>query len=255
MPPRRLLYERFGLHGLVSANSRSYLAACLAECGAFAEGRALAEEGGRIAAAADHPYSRVVADWALGFQTLRQGDLLQAIPVLERALGLAHETPIRLLMPLVVASLGAAYALAERIAEALALLEQVVEQAMAMHFLSIMRCAWSGWARRICWPAGWTRRRPRRSGRWSSPGLTRSGAMQPTPCGSWVPSQRSARRGKALPAAAHYHQALALAEALGMRPLQAHCHRDLGTLYATAGQQEQARAAYRRLWLCTSRWR
>ena len=39
-------------------------------------------------------------------------------------------------------------------------------------------------------------------------------------------------------AAAHYQQALALAEELGMRPLQAHCHRDLGTLYATAGQRE-----------------
>jgi hypothetical protein len=28
-----------------------------------------------------------------------------------------------------------------------------------------------------------------------------------------------------------------------MRPLQAHCHRGLGTLYATTGQAEQARAA------------
>ena len=28
-----------------------------------------------------------------------------------------------------------------------------------------------------------------------------------------------------------------------MRPLQAHCHRGLGTLYATMGQQEQARTA------------
>jgi tetratricopeptide (TPR) repeat protein len=43
-------------------------------------------------------------------------------------------------------------------------------------------------------------------------------------------------------AEAHYRQALALAEDLGMRPLQAHCHRGLGTLYATIGQQEQARA-------------
>jgi tetratricopeptide (TPR) repeat protein len=41
----------------------------------------------------------------------------------------------------------------------------------------------------------------------------------------------------------HYHQALALAEALGMRPLQAHCHHSLGTLYAQTGQREQARAA------------
>jgi tetratricopeptide (TPR) repeat protein len=42
-------------------------------------------------------------------------------------------------------------------------------------------------------------------------------------------------------ATAHYQQALALAEALGMRPLQAHCHRGLGSLYATTGQTEDAR--------------
>jgi Flp pilus assembly protein TadD len=28
-----------------------------------------------------------------------------------------------------------------------------------------------------------------------------------------------------------------------MRPLQAHCHRDLGTLYARIGQRERARTA------------
>ena len=43
-------------------------------------------------------------------------------------------------------------------------------------------------------------------------------------------------------AEAHYQQALALAEELGMRPLQAHCHLGLGTLYAKIGQREQARA-------------
>ena len=36
-------------------------------------------------------------------------------------------------------------------------------------------------------------------------------------------------------------QALALAEELGMRPLQAHCHRGLGMLYAATGQRDQAR--------------
>ena len=44
-------------------------------------------------------------------------------------------------------------------------------------------------------------------------------------------------------AAAHYRQALALAEELGMRPLQAHCHRGLGMLYAANGQRELARRA------------
>jgi hypothetical protein len=31
--------------------------------------------------------------------------------------------------------------------------------------------------------------------------------------------------------------------AVGMRPLQAHCHSGLGTVYATVGQREQARTA------------
>src|SRR5437879_5462136 len=39
----------------------------------------------------------------------------------------------------------------------------------------------------------------------------------------------------------HYRQALDLADELGMRPLVAHCHRSLGTLYAATGQWEQAR--------------
>jgi tetratricopeptide (TPR) repeat protein len=43
-------------------------------------------------------------------------------------------------------------------------------------------------------------------------------------------------------AEAHYQQALALAEELGMRPLAAHCHRGLGTLYQTIGRLDQARA-------------
>ena len=44
-------------------------------------------------------------------------------------------------------------------------------------------------------------------------------------------------------AAAHYRQALALAEELGMRPLVAHCHLGLGILYTRTGQQEPARTA------------
>ena len=41
-------------------------------------------------------------------------------------------------------------------------------------------------------------------------------------------------------AAAHYQQALA--EALGMRPLVAHCHRGLGMLYLKTGREAQARS-------------
>jgi tetratricopeptide (TPR) repeat protein len=61
----------------------------------------------------------------------------------------------------------------------------------------------------------------------------------------WLLGESTARQAspKIASAASHYRQALALAEELGMRPLQAHCHRGLGMLYATTGQREQARTA------------
>ena len=41
-------------------------------------------------------------------------------------------------------------------------------------------------------------------------------------------------------AQAHYHQALVLAEELGMRPLVAHCHLGLGKLYRRTGDLQKA---------------
>ena len=41
-------------------------------------------------------------------------------------------------------------------------------------------------------------------------------------------------------AEAYYQQALTLAEELGMRPLVAHCHRSLGTLYAKIDSRQKA---------------
>jgi hypothetical protein len=40
----------------------------------------------------------------------------------------------------------------------------------------------------------------------------------------------------------HYRQALALADELGMRPLQAHCHLGLGIVYTQVDRPAQARA-------------
>ena len=62
------------------------------------------------------------------------------------------------------------------------------------------------------------------------------------PCASSARSRPGASLPESAPAEAHYRQALALAEELGMRPLVAHCHHGLGTLYAEIGQREPARA-------------
>ena len=60
-------------------------------------------------------------------------------------------------------------------------------------------------------------------------------------CVTWR-SEASLLAGRREEVRASATRALARADELGMRPLAAHCHRGLGTLYATTGQREQARA-------------
>ena len=59
------------------------------------------------------------------------------------------------------------------------------------------------------------------------------------------PQRVAARREppESTQAGEYYHQALALAEELSLRPPVAHCHRGLGRLYAITSQHDQARAA------------
>ena len=237
-----LLRECFGLPGLASVISRNFLTLSLAECGAFAEGRAPAEAGVQLAEAADHPYSRVQAYRAVGFRALRQGDVQQAIPVLERALDLAQGARLRLLVPRVAALMGAAYTLAGRTTDALPLLEQAVEQAVAMRYMldHALRVAWLSEAYLL---AG----RLDEAYTQAQHALEFSRAHQERGHEAYalrLLGECHARHDppEVEPAETHYRQALTLAAALGMRPLQAHCHRGLGTLYSQIGWVECAHA-------------
>jgi class 3 adenylate cyclase/tetratricopeptide (TPR) repeat protein len=237
-----LLHERFGLPGLASVLSRSFLARNLAECGTFAEGRVPAEEGGRIAEAADHLYSRVVAYGAVGFRYLGKGDFHQAIPVLERALDLAQGAHLGLGIPWVAAPLGAVYALAGRTAEALLLLEQAVEQGVARRLMldHALRVAWLSEAYLLAGRLDEAYTQAQRALEFSRAHKERGHEAYALRLLGEFHARREPPEVE--PAATLYRQALALADELGMRPLQAHCHRGLGTLYAKLGQREQARA-------------
>jgi tetratricopeptide (TPR) repeat protein len=184
-----------------------------------------------------------MAWWAMGFLTLRQGDFPRAIRVLERALALVQEADLQLLVPMVAAPLGAAYTYAGRAADAVPLLEQAVAQASARQYLwdQALRVGWLGEAHL-------------RMGQLAAAELQAQQALEfaqthqeqgHAAYALWLLGAVATQRHppEMAPAAAYYQQALALAAALGMRPLQAHCHRGLGTLYAASGQREQARTA------------
>jgi tetratricopeptide (TPR) repeat protein len=238
-----LIHERLGLPGLASVFSRGLLVLSLAERGAFPEGKAPAEEGVQTAEVADHPYSRVLVYWAIGRWALRQGDLPYTLPMLERAFDLAQGAHLQLLFPQVAASLGAAYALAGRTAEALPLLEQAVAQAVAMPFMFdyALRVVWLG---EVYLYTG----RLDEAGTQAQHALEFSRAHQQRGYEAYalrLLGEIAAQHTPPEPeqAEAHYRQALALAEELGMRPLQAHCHHDLGALYSQGERFEEARVA------------
>ena len=124
-------HERFGQPVLPTVNSCAWLVQCHAELGLFAEGRALGDEGLQIAEAVVHPGSLMFASWGIGLLSLRQGELHRALPLLERAVCICHEADFPALFPWIAAALGAAYTLSGRVADAVPLLTQALEQTIA----------------------------------------------------------------------------------------------------------------------------
>jgi class 3 adenylate cyclase/tetratricopeptide (TPR) repeat protein len=237
-----LLYERFGEAVFPAVITRTILAFCLAELGAFAEGVTMGTEGLHMAEAVKHPASIMFALWSAGITYLRQGELRQALSLLERGVHLCREANLTLYFSAMATALGAAYILDGRIAEALPLLEEAVAQAVsigrmarqALHVATLSEAhlhaghleAASTFAEQAL---VLSRTHKERGHEAYVLRLLGDIAMHRHP--SDIDQAKT-----------HYQQALALAEDLGMRPLQAHCHRGLGTLYRRTGQSEQARA-------------
>jgi tetratricopeptide (TPR) repeat protein len=202
----------------------------------------MAAEGLRGAEIVNHPFSLINTCYGVSVVYLRQGDVQRAIPMLERSIGLCQDWHIPLLLPRQAAALGLAYALDGHVAAGLALVEQGVEQAVAMDRL-----------RSLVLPVARLSEAYLLAGRLEDAYQRAAQALDlacqykqrsPQAWALWLLGESTPRQAspEGEPAADHYRQALALADELGMRPLQAHCHRGLGRLYATSGQPEVARA-------------
>jgi tetratricopeptide (TPR) repeat protein len=128
-------HERFGQAILPSVQSRAFLAACHAELGRFAEGHVLGEEGLQIAETVAHPSSLMWAYYGIGLLSFCQGDRQRALTRLERAMSICQEGNLPIFFPRMAAALGAAYTLAGRFADAIALLTQAMGQATAVELI------------------------------------------------------------------------------------------------------------------------
>jgi tetratricopeptide (TPR) repeat protein len=235
------LYERRGAVGLLSVSSRFRLVQSLAELGDFSEGNTQGAEAVRLAETVEQPFTLSQAYIGVGFLHLRQGHLPQAIAWLEKGLEICQTTDVSLHLQLAAGALGYAYALSGRLAEAQLLLKQAVELTTAR--LMNPYPLWAAHLGEAYLLAG----RLEDAHQLAERALTRARDCKQQAYEAYalrlygeIAAQRSPLEVE--PAAAAYQQAIALAEELGMRPLLAHCHLGLGSLYAKTGRPEPARA-------------
>jgi len=224
------------------SGAQSFSAWFVSELGDFQTAITWQEAGIRNAEIVEDPFCLGVALAAAGVVHLGQGQLQAAMTVLERGLSICRAADLPVLFPRLASNLGVAYALAGQLAEGLPLLEQAVEQSNAMH-ISLFHALWL-----IHLSEGY-----RLAGRMDEAAplamqaldLTRKRKEQGYEARTLlllgdIDAHRDPTDAER--AATYYHQALALANTLDMRPLQAHCHRSLGNLYQGTGKREPGRA-------------
>ena len=229
--------NRFGLVAYPAVVARAFLARALAELGDFEEGRHHGDEAVRLAESLDHPFSLIWACLNLGRLESLCGEFIRAIMLLERAVALSDEWNIAYLTPIALTALGQVYARSGRVEEGVSRLQQGLAgyASAGIGYLRSLRMVQLGEAHFLAgrveeaWDCG-TRavvlageREERGHEAWAH----------------WLLGEVVSNRDCPDMAAAetHYATSTALASELGMRPLVAHCHFSLGTLYRRTGDR------------------
>jgi class 3 adenylate cyclase len=223
-------------------NSQAWLTLVLSELGEFADGRCHGEEGLRLAMMEGRGDTPIIAHGGLGLLYLAQGDLEAAVRVLERGLALCRASGNRDWLRRIAAGLGTAYAHVGRLTQGLALLEETCRDdictgALFMYTTHLTQLSavdlltgrFDEASQHVCQALDLARQQKARGN--EAHALFQLGAVH----AHAVPPDVQ-------PAEVRYREALTLAELISMRPLQAHCHLGLGTLYTKIGRLDQARA-------------
>jgi tetratricopeptide (TPR) repeat protein len=218
--------------------SRAWLALVMSSIGDFTEGRHHGEEALRLAIEDGRGIAPIVAYGCLGELYLAQGDLDAAIRVLELGLALCRSADEGSWSGTMAGNLGEAYGHVGRFAESLALLEEALRTHTGPLFRKAVQTRQLSTVHLLAgrfdeaWQHGCQARdlaRQQKTRGAESAALFLLGAVHTHTSPPDV-----------LRAETRYQEALALAEPRGMRPLVAHCHLGLGTLYRRTGNVEQA---------------
>jgi class 3 adenylate cyclase/tetratricopeptide (TPR) repeat protein len=222
--------------------SQAWLALPLSDLGTFAEGRRHGEEALRLATRAGRGTAPIGAHGCLGLLYLAQGDLEQAMRVFDQGLALCRASGDRVWLRWILAGLGYTAALQGHLAEGRSLLEEASRESVRTGGLRghAFRVTWLS---EVCRLAG----HGEEAGQYAHQALDLARQQKERGSEAHALRQLGVVQAHADPpevaqAEAHYQQALALAEELGMRPLQAHCHHRSGRLYCQTGRGEEARA-------------
>jgi tetratricopeptide (TPR) repeat protein len=200
--------------------ARSMAAFCRAEVGDFAEAERLATEAATQTRTLDLPFGLALAQTALGHTYLVAGRLEEALAALAPALDVIEARALPTWWPWAASLRGHALALSGRVDEGRALLEQAVARAEALPFL-FGHTQWVAWLAHATLLAGRVE---------AAHGLAERSLALARQRGergyeAWTLQVLAEIEAQRKPDAVRplLHQALALAEALGMRPLAERC--------------------------------
>ncbi len=238
-----LVRQRFGMANLPSVYSRVVLVRALAERGDFSQAIGHGLDALKIAEDAHHPLSLTLAWFGMGYLHLRQGGVDNAIAALERAVELARVgNPIWFQQ--IAAWLASAYAARGRTAEAFAIVDRAAEQARQIALVGATHGHGIGLlARGEALLEGGRLDEACIAAKEAVEFLTRIHGRGYVAWAQRLLGEISARRVPLDPEEGErcFIQSRATAEALGMRPLVAHCRLGLGRLRAAQGRATESR--------------
>jgi tetratricopeptide (TPR) repeat protein len=231
--------QRLPIPSVPAVLARTWLVLSLVELGEFVEAAGLAHEALRIAETSGEPWSLADACLGLGMFRLRRGEASEAAHILERGIETCRRYDIVVWLAPLMASLGYAWALTGRAAEAVTMLRDANEHALAtgLRFYRTLAELWLAEALRL-------------EGLFDEATAHAASALAQAQRYGEAGNEAYARRllgdlyaltPTATNAVEEFRQALALAMSRNMRPLAARCQVSLASTLGRLSRADEAR--------------